>query len=341
MPFGQAPEAVGLKDQQIADAFRRLAEGDHAAGPLDQSIHLAVEILFHKMYRFGDLALNAMFRFSVPVFVIISGYLLLSRPFSNVCGKVLLLAVKMVLCSGAYLLYSLWEGNGMPEQPIIYLLTAPIHLWYLYATMGLYLLTPALLPFVRSADEKEYRYTLSVCFVLGSCVVTLVRLNWFPLLALVLDKSKLPDMLGFTGLYLLGGYFRRFGFGRRSIWLCIWTVCSVLSIAASRTPFAEYLLSFLSPTVVLSGCACFAVVMLLPEPAARFRRPLSSAAACTMGVYLFHMMVSDRLTPMITLSRRILGGAAAMTLRGILVFSVTMTAVWLLRKSPLLKKWML
>lgn len=300
-------------------------------------------VMLHSSYGagIGDLALNALFRFSVPVFVIVSGYFLLSGPVSNIWGKIFRLFLKMVLCSGIYLLYSLHRGNPLPDQPLRYLLTEPIHLWYLYATMGLYLLTPALLPFVRSADEKEYRYALAVCFLLGCCAVTLVRLDRFPLLAAVLDKSKLPDMLGFTGLYLLGGYFRKFGICRRHRWLGLWAVCSGMSIAASRTSDAGILLSFLSPNVVLSGCACFAVFMMLPDVSARRQRPLRSAAECTMGVYLFHELICALITPHLGLSRQLLGGVPAMALRGVCTFTLTIALVWLLRKIPLLRKWML
>lgn len=299
-------------------------------------------VMLHSSYGsgIGDLALNAVFRFSVPVFVIISGYFMLSHPVSNLWGKISRLFVKMVLCSGIYLLYSLWRGNKLPEQPVIFLLTSPDHLWYLYATMGLYLLTPALIPFVRSADEREYRYALAVCFVLGCCVVTLVRLNWFPVLAVILDKSKLPDMVGFTGMYLLGGYFRRFGFGKGQLWLILWGLCTGINIAVSRMPAAGHLLGFLSPSVVLAGCACFAVFMALPNISDRFQRPVKQAAECTMGVYLFHNLISGLMTPYIGISRQFLGGAAAMALRGICVFLITMGLVWLLRKIPFLKKWM-
>lgn len=290
----------------------------------------------------GDLALNAMFRFSVPVFVIISGYFQFPAPsFSGICKKIGTLLVKMVLCSGIYLLYSLFKGNPPPAQPLIYLLSEPVHLWYLYAAMGLYLLTPALAPFVRSADEKEYRYALAVCFVLGSVIVTLVRLDWIPLLAVILDKSKLPDMLGFTGLYLLGGYFRKFGVGERRSWLLLWGISTAVSAAVSNSTLAGQLLGFLSPNVVLSGCACFAAMMTLPDAPERFRPILRAASACTMGVYLYHTLICDLITPMIGVPRDILGGLPAMAVRGICTFAASFAAVWLLRRIPLLKKWML
>lgn len=301
-------------------------------------------VMLHSSYGtgIGDLALNAIFRFCVPVFVIISGYFLLSSRPSGIGIKILRIFLKMVLCSAAFLLFSLSRGNTLPEQPIVYLLTAPVHLWYLYATMGLYLLTPALVPFVRSADRNEYRYALTVCFVLGCCVFTLVRLEWFPLLSTILDKSKLPDMLGFTGLYLLGGYFKKFGIGNVRIWLGIFVICTGFSIGVCHTSHAQFLLGFLSPNVVLAGCACFAICMTLPDVPAHLRRPLRSTAECTMGVYLYHSITSNLVTkPYLKISQELLGGAVAMSARAVCTFSLTLLMVWLLRKISFLKKWML
>lgn len=301
-------------------------------------------VMLHSSYGKGaaDLALNAIFRFSVPVFVIISGYFIqLPLRFSNIRNKVPRLFCRMLLCSGVYLLYALMRGGSMPESPILYLLTEPIHLWYLYATMGLYLLSPALAPFVRSAEPKEYRYALLVCFLLGSCIVTLIRLDLFPLVQTILDKSKLPDMLCFTGLYLLGGYFRRFGFSHRRRWFTAGALMTAFSIAASATPYAGQLLSFFSPNVVISGCACFVLCMTLPEVPAQFRRPLSAAAKCTMGVYLFHPMICELITPYLLIPTHIWGGGPAMLLRCICTFVLTLAVIWLLHPIPPLKKWLL
>ncbi|MBR7178516.1 MAG: acyltransferase [Oscillospiraceae bacterium] len=285
----------------------------------------------------GDLALNSLFRFSVPVFVIISGYFMLSGPVTGLPKKMLHLFVRMVLCSGVYMLYA----GSIPENPILFLLTEPVHLWYLYATVGLYLLTPALLPFVRSASQQEYRYALVLCFLLGSCGVTLNRLGWFPLFGQILDKSKLPVMLCFTGLYLFGGYCRKFGFSRRREWLWAGIAAGILSIAVSNTDLASDLLSFFSPIVVIPGAACFVLFMTAEDVPEKYRALTADASKCTLGIYLFHTLVCDLITPMIGIPREILGGLPAMAVRGLCTFAVTFSAVWLLRRIPIAKKWML
>ena len=283
----------------------------------------------------GDLILNALFRFSVPVFVIISGYFMLARPASpaDMAKRAGALFIKLLGCSAFYLLANQRFRAPLP-QVLEYLLTSPVHLWYLYATMGLYLLTPGLMPFVRSAERAEYRYALGICFLLGCCGVTLMRLDVLPLVGTILDKSKLPTMLAFVGMYLLGGYFRRFGFGNRSIWLVVFLCASVFQAAVCQTPQAGTLLSFIAPTVVLSGGACFALCMMLPDVSERLRPVMRAASECTMGVYLLHFYVSDRITPWLRQTFPLPGTAGPMLLRAVTVFLVTMALVRLLRKLP-------
>lgn len=295
-------------------------------------------VMLHSSYGTGtgDLILNALFRFSVPVFVIISGYFVLSSP-KNIGKKTAHLFLRMVLCSGVYLL----RMNTMPENPLEYLMTAPIHLWYMYATMGLYLLTPALMPFVRSAQRKEYRYALILCFVLGSCAVTLDRLGWVPLLGEILSKSKLPVTLCFTGLYLLGGYFRKFGISHQREWLLTGILATTVSVLVCETAQAAHFMSFFAPNTVLSGCAAFVLCMSLPDVPERFRRPVKELSDCTLGVYLFHFIVCDWITPHIGISHQILGGIPAVIVRGTFTFVLTTALIWVLRRIPVLRKWML
>lgn len=290
-----------------------------------------------------DLALNAIFRFSVPVFVIISGWFQLCGDVSapRLAKKAAALFGKMLLWSGIYMLFRRIDVGTWPQDPLVYFLTEPVHLWYLYAAMGLCLLAPALAPFVRSADSREYHYALGICFAIGCCITTLIRMELFPWLAIILDKSKLPDMLGFVFLYLLGGYFRKFGFLHPKRWLLLGVICAFISVIAAQTSYNQQLLSFISPNVVLSGGACFVLYMTrrpLPE---RFQPLLRQASGCTMGVYLLHLMIDGLLTPHLRPVMQMLLPCLAMTLRCACIFTVTFTIIWLLRAFRPLRQFLL
>lgn len=288
----------------------------------------------------GDLILNALFRFSVPVFVIISGWFQLAAQSSprRLVKKSLRLFGKLLLWAGIFQVYLRLVRGAWSEDMLTQLLTEPYHLWYLYATIGLYLLTPVLYPFVRSAEKWEYRYALAVCFGLGCVGVTLERLGWVPALSVILEKSKLPLSLGFLFLYLLGGYFRRFGLEHRSIWLTAGVISAVVSIISSFTDQREQLLSFFSPNAVLSSAACFVLYLTRKDPPERFRPVLAEASGCTMGVYLLHPLVSKLLKPRLRVLQGVLFPSVYMTLVCVCIFSAAFAAVWLLSRSKSLKR---
>lgn len=291
---------------------------------------------------FGDLALNALFRFSVPVFVIISGWFQLRDqiPPERLRRKCIRLFGKLILWAGIYLVYYRIKNGTWPEDWVIRLFTEPYHLWYLYAAIGLYLLTPALYPFVRSARQWEYRYALGFCFAFGCVGVTLVRLDWIPILSAILDMSKLPTVLGFLFLYLLGGYFRRFGLENRKFWLTAGILSAVVSIISSHTVYKEQLLSFFAPNVALSGGACFVLHLTRKPIPERFRTILAEASGCTMGVYLLHPLVSKFVKPRIRHLQTVLFSSGYMLLCCACIFTVTFGIVWLLSRWKPLKKFL-
>lgn len=302
-------------------------------------------VLLHSSagYGFDDLALNALFRFSVPVFVLISGWFQLDSPIppAKLARKNALLLWKLLLWSGLYLVTQ-WVLWGIrTENVVTWLLTEPFHMWYLYALMGLNLLTPILYPFVRSARREEYLYALTVFFLLGCVVVTLVRMELVPVLEVILNKSKLPDMVGFVFMYLLGGWFRRYGFGNRKVWIAVGVVCSLFGMIAAQTHYDQHLASFLAPNVVLSGAACFVVYMTRKAPSERFQPLLRRAAECTMGVYLIHPFISNVVTPRLEPVRGILFPSAFMILRCGCIFIISFGIIWVLTLWKPLKKYAL
>ena len=92
---------------------------------------------------------HSLARFSIPVFCMISGYYLADREtgVEKLLGRCLGPFLRMVAWSGIYYAYELAVGARSFEGLWAlgtYLLTMPVHLWYLYAAIALYLFTPLL-----------------------------------------------------------------------------------------------------------------------------------------------------------------------------------------------------
>ncbi len=237
-------------------------------------------VLIHAAWRFSaaEVIWLSAARFSVPLFVIISGFYLLAspQPGRKLIEKTLRLLWLMLFWSAVYYLYVRLTGtmSGGAAALAVYLLTQPVHLWYLYAAAALYLFTPVFFVFAEHAGRSVYRYALFLCFLFGSVITILLRSESFPLLADIMDKTKIAALLGFPGLFLLGGYFRRFPTARRGrILLCVAALFSVAATAAwtwrysaPKQQIEPLLMSFFAPGAVLPAAALFAVLQNVKRP---------------------------------------------------------------------------
>lgn len=246
---------------------------------------------------------SAAARFSVPVFVLISGYYLLPKEASikeavRRTGHTLAMAL---LWSGVYFAVELLRGARHYEglnSLLRYLVTEPVHLWYLWAAAGLYLLTPALSVFCRNADRKTYQYGLAVTFLTGTVITIMLRAGAWPLLEEAVLQTKLPYQTGFLFLYLAGGYFGKYPVKRPSVFCILGamgTCATILWAFWMPDRAAELALSFFAPNTVLAGLGFFVLIkeaaIRLPEMKGRPRRAVSALAECTGGIYLIHIEV--------------------------------------------------
>lgn len=250
---------------------------------------------------------NGISRFSVPVFVLISGYYMLHR--QRAVGTLLRKAAQMlglmVLCSLLYYGYERITGarsfQGLGGM-LRYLLTEPVHLWYLSAAAALYAMTPVLYVFCQHTSKALYEYALFFCFFFGCVITTLLRTDRFELLELFMDQTKLPSLLGFVFLYLAGGYFDRYALSRAGTRICCGLgIAGTLVTAAGAQLLCrmghgtEVLTSFFAPNVALSGVAFFLGMQMLlrrysiqSAPAAAV---IHGTAGLTLAVYLLHPMM--------------------------------------------------
>ncbi|HEY4198709.1 MAG TPA: acyltransferase family protein, partial [Mucilaginibacter sp.] len=123
---------------------------------------------------------NALVRFAVPVFVMITGALLLHREYE--IGDFLKRRLSRVIWpflfwSLVYIGYSWYNEDITFTNDVwgnIHIVLhqlkngAYYHLWYVYMLIGLYLFIPIISRFVRNAPEKEILYFLIVWFVVIS-----------------------------------------------------------------------------------------------------------------------------------------------------------------------------
>lgn len=287
---------------------------------------------------------SAISRFSVPVFVLISGYYMLQkqRSFLELAKRDGFLLLQLIIWSSVQFLVELWLGtrlwNGISD--LVYtVLAGGGHFWYLYALIGLYLFTPILQVFCCHADKRTYAYTLVLLFLLGSPITIALRMERFTLLAAIIDNMKIPHVFGFIFLYLMGDWLRRYPPKNPLLWGLagfigmVFTVLWSLRLPAART--AELSLSFFFPGNILGAMGFFVAVKAFYKGGHRF---MLTIADCTPGIYLSHMIVLKCLQCWLWTSLLVLPSWLAYPLLALSAYMLAFLLTFTIKFIPILKK---
>jgi surface polysaccharide O-acyltransferase-like enzyme len=252
----------------------------------------------------GDIY-NALVRFAVPVFVMITGALLLHREYElgyflkKRIGRLILPFIFWSLVYVGYRLYNeefAFTGNLWADGKFVLnqLQTgAYYHLWYVYLLIGLYLFIPILGKFVRNATEKELIYFLVIWY--------LAMLLSTPYLGIFNTAVDLHNFTGYIGYLVLGHYltYKQFNFKSLPVVaaLLFMALVALMSWGTYYLQVRDHELKtfFYEPVgpfvVVLAACAFliakYTVVKLNPT----LKHVCNNAGKYTLGIYLSHALV--------------------------------------------------
>ena len=294
-------------------------------------------------------AYESMVHWAVPVFVMISGALLLDPvrelPLKKLFGKYFLriFAVLVfwslfyaVLYTGVYLrgslrqiLFAAWEGYP--------------HLWYLYMLLGLYLVTPLLRPLACSA--RAMRYFVILAGVFSVLLPTLGLFDLAPFLRFFASRLDVSLVLGYAGYFVLGRLLSCSLPGKR-LRVCLYvlalggTAAAVLIDglgSAARGEIFIPLMDSFSPCTALQAAALFVFFRAAAGEGAA-PRWVKDLSGLSFGIYLIHQIPVDFLRRFCGLSTLTLHPLVSVPLIALLSYALSALAASVLKRIPLLRK---
>ena len=167
---------------------------------------------------------TSLLSIAVPVFFMISGALILSSPkaaslkytYKKRLTKILVpfLVWSLLAILYYFLIGYFFYGKKVNFEPTIYRLThllgqpVTIHLWFVYALVPLYILSPILKVLVDNMSEKTAKYALFIWFFFSSVMLTVARLVDPEIKETVMlsYNYNLDFMDGYIGYFILGYY---------------------------------------------------------------------------------------------------------------------------------------
>jgi surface polysaccharide O-acyltransferase-like enzyme len=300
---------------------------------------------------------NALTRFAVPVFVMITGALLLGRDnevISFLKKRLSRVIIPFLFWSLIYIVYAYYNedieytGNMWTTiKQILHQLKfgSSYHLWYVYMLIGLYLIIPVLSKFIRNAKEKEIVYFLLICL--------LVILFGQPYMERYNPQIDTRYFAGYIGYLVLGYYLANKTFASRYMvtGMCLLFIISVAVITLGTRGLFNYyngistlMYEPLSWTVVILSSAMFLWIryVQLKVPAA-FIKLRDFTGKYNYGIYLAHALFLTLLdAPELTgfsLSYKSFNPLFSIPLTALVAFILSLLLVYLVNKLPWVGKY--
>lgn len=288
---------------------------------------------------------DSVSRFGVPIFVMISGMLLLDSDkkitirdiYTRYITKIV---VTFILWSFFYALYKSSNTNEFNIDMFLKnILFGHYHMWYLYMIVGLYIITPFIKRMVEDKKLIEYYLILSLLFT--SIIPILVKIFNLENFNTFIGKFQVNFVLGYTGYYIGGYYLHKYSLNKHKQYLiyflgiiglfCTYLFTNILSIKTGTANSTFY--SNFSPTVIIVSLAIF-VFFKYEVSKLKLKQNtvnlVNTVSSCCFRVYLvydfFIIFLSKK--GISTLSRPVI----SVPITAIIVFTLSFIVSLLLRK---------
>lgn len=250
-------------------------------------------------------------RWATPFFILISGTLMLNAkkrdedtlPFLK--KRVSRILIPFVFWA---LIYYSYENRGaflsgylpsyVPFITRFFFEEVYYHLWFIQMILGLYILTPFLRVFLKSAKKSDIEYFLAVCFIASAVQ------NFYPTFFVI----KYIGWFSFIGYYLLGHYLSTYPIPVRfRKWLYIGGILSVIGhivgtlvVSNWQHAYYDHFFMYVSPTVIILTVALFTFLQNIDWQGFANKFPninkvMLKINELSFGIYFIHVLILDLL----------------------------------------------
>lgn len=261
---------------------------DFYFGPLNTPFEVIAQLTFHDIGRIG-----------VPIFLMISGALLLNRDYPSL-GDFLKRRFARIIYPFIFWIILIELTNIHFHKHPTYMWNVfignPSIMWYFWTLIGIYLAIPILNVFIREYGETGCKYFLAIWIM----TIILNTFSMYPPLPFL----KLDWFAGFIGYPVLGYYLstKKFRFTDRQTW-----IIGLMILLLSLGVFVAYTRSNSFPSVeamyqnimvVAMGIGMYLFIEYLDKEN-KFNsiqnnfigKAISSISLCSYGMYFSHVIV--------------------------------------------------
>lgn len=301
-------------------------------------------------------AYDSVFRWTVPVFVMISGALMLGTDVE--LKKLYTVKIPRLLI--AFLFWSLVYaliGGGSIKSILINVVCGKYHLWFIYLIAGLYICIPVIRKIVE--DQRVMVYFLAVSLVAAFVIPFGIQLladfggetaqAWTKAFEAVYSDLNFTVVCGYPVYFVAGYYLHRTDIGRplRAVIYAMGVLGTVLVLAltlfvsvAKGAPMGNYY-EYLTLNVYMQSAAVFVWIKYNTPSGEKFGNLTKKLSAYSFGIYVVHIIVLETLDKRLGLNTLSFNPVLAVPVLVAVVFAVSWVMIAAIRKIPVLKDYII
>lgn len=316
---------------------------------------IAIHVLGPFRYLYGDIddsqwlaaaGINSLSRWAVPVFMMISGALLLSSEREFDCRHYLSKRVSKVVIPflGWTLIYAFFAGfaDGSWSVAVTLKMIADsvddptwYHLWFFYDFIPLYVVIPFLAPVLKKASPELIKLFLLIW-------VVLFLMKW-----LKAECFLLQNIVLYTGYLILGWYlFNHDNSTQLKYWLLAGVAMLLLNffgtwqLAIEKGRYSSFFMGYKTlNTAIIAGMVFVCAQVYADKIRGRLRALIALISKYSLGIYLLHPLL---LIPVRDLEngfyRLFISNWLAIPIITIVIMFVALLSTMVLVKIPLFRR---
>ncbi|ROS05566.1 surface polysaccharide O-acyltransferase-like enzyme [Sinobacterium caligoides] len=289
---------------------------------------------------------NSATRWAVPVFMMISGALLLSdkRPFDcryYLSRRLMKVLIPFLAWTVIYSLITGYSGDGwssaVAADTLIAANNTPVwyHLWFFYDFIPLYFVIPLLIPVLRVMTREQVKLLIAAWLFLTSIFM------------LKIETAIAQNIVLYSGYLILGWFLHnRDNSKELKYWVIAglsWIVIDIIgtwAIAQQTHEYSGFFMGYKTINTVLIGGMIFVLCQhFAPRLEQRFAAPVNTVGKYSLGIYLIHPIL---LIPVRQLDNGFYAWFGtdwlAISAISVVTLMVALALTWLLAKVPVVNR---
>lgn len=298
---------------------------------------------------------DAIVRFGVPIFLMISGALLLNRDISIKAlyyRYVLKMIIAFLTWSSIYNLRDVWGGTA---EPIVGLLKGHYHMWYIPMITGIYMCIPFIKNIIKENAVINYFLLIALIFIFILPELNMA-LNDFSNAFIGSLSSQIYSILdslnigsiSYASYFVLGYWISKieiktwqrvciYFFGAGSVLL----TAGLDLVVAGNDDFSGVYYGNFSINILLEAIAVFILFRYKKYKNEKVNLLIRKLSRCCFGIYLVHPLIIEILDGFFGLNKLRYNPIYMIPVFTLFIFMISFGITLLIKKIPIIKNWVI